>query len=283
MINIQYYSHLLLNSKYSFLIKLTIFLAIYMLFYIDNIQDVAYCAKKQGAKKAAEIARAVPASEVSAVPFIAESKDEVVRGFHEQLRTIQIDSKAKHEEIITRLDEIKRNQIGCTEPLDLKMEERTPYIDRLIERNSQLAEEKQELVNQLNEQERSRRSASVYLQDQQRLERMSWADARLSVEKQNKHLIKQVQEMRKTNLQLRQQITEQDQTIRVLMAEQLPTFPDIEEAPTPRQGNYEAKSCEDIEAGRDVQRMRPAAAYLNNREAHTPADIYQYLGNCTIN
>lgn len=47
MTNIQYYSHLILHSKYSFIIKLTIFLGIYLLFYADNLNDLAFCAKKK--------------------------------------------------------------------------------------------------------------------------------------------------------------------------------------------------------------------------------------------
>lgn len=47
MIKLQYYSHLMLNSKYSFLIKLVIIFSIYTLFYLDSSADIAYCTKSK--------------------------------------------------------------------------------------------------------------------------------------------------------------------------------------------------------------------------------------------
>lgn len=44
-IKLNYYSHLLLNSKYSLLIKLAIIFSIYALFYLDSSTDIAYCTK----------------------------------------------------------------------------------------------------------------------------------------------------------------------------------------------------------------------------------------------
>lgn len=49
---INYYFHLLLTNKYSFVIKLAILLSIYMLFTIDNPNEIAYCAKKKALAKA---------------------------------------------------------------------------------------------------------------------------------------------------------------------------------------------------------------------------------------
>jgi len=54
-IKLNYYSHLLLNSKYSLLIKLAIIISIYALFDLDSSTDIAYCAKmnkKQWMEKA---------------------------------------------------------------------------------------------------------------------------------------------------------------------------------------------------------------------------------------
>ena len=49
MINtkINYYSHLLLNSKYSLIIKLALILFIYSIFYLGNINDIAHCTNEE--------------------------------------------------------------------------------------------------------------------------------------------------------------------------------------------------------------------------------------------
>lgn len=62
-IKLNYYSHILLTSKYSFIIKLVVFFSIYLLFYADNINDLAFCAKK----KASSIT-------TSTTPTLAEAK-----------------------------------------------------------------------------------------------------------------------------------------------------------------------------------------------------------------
>lgn len=51
-IKINYYSHLLLTNKYSFVIKLAVLLCIYMLFTLDNTNEIAYCMKKKALAKA---------------------------------------------------------------------------------------------------------------------------------------------------------------------------------------------------------------------------------------
>lgn len=47
MSKLQYYSHLMLNSRYSLLIKLVIIFSIYILFYLDSSADIAYCTKSK--------------------------------------------------------------------------------------------------------------------------------------------------------------------------------------------------------------------------------------------
>lgn len=80
MISIQYYSHILLHSKYSFIIKLAICLSIYLLFYADNLNDLAYCAKKKGAAKAAEAAKtAASAKAVNTTQLVAEAKTNAIK------------------------------------------------------------------------------------------------------------------------------------------------------------------------------------------------------------
>ena len=49
-IKLNYYSHLLLNSKYSLLIKVVIIFSIYALFYIDSSTDIAYCTQSSEKK-----------------------------------------------------------------------------------------------------------------------------------------------------------------------------------------------------------------------------------------
>ena len=51
-LKLNYYSHLLLTNKYSFVIKLTVLLCIYMLFTLDNTNEIAYCMKKKALAKA---------------------------------------------------------------------------------------------------------------------------------------------------------------------------------------------------------------------------------------
>lgn len=55
-IKLNYYSHLLLNSKYSLLIKLAIIFSIYALFYLDSSTDIAYCTKAKNADLRKQIA-----------------------------------------------------------------------------------------------------------------------------------------------------------------------------------------------------------------------------------
>lgn len=50
MEKLNYYSHLLLNSRYSFVIKLTIIFSIYALFYLDTSNDIAYCTQSNKKK-----------------------------------------------------------------------------------------------------------------------------------------------------------------------------------------------------------------------------------------
>lgn len=45
MTNLHYYFHLLLTNRYSFIIKLTIFVSIYILFYFKNINNISYCTE----------------------------------------------------------------------------------------------------------------------------------------------------------------------------------------------------------------------------------------------
>lgn len=45
MTNLHYYFHLLLTNRYSFIIKLTIFVSIYLLFYLKNINNISYCTE----------------------------------------------------------------------------------------------------------------------------------------------------------------------------------------------------------------------------------------------
>lgn len=73
MTNIQYYSHLLLNSRYSFIIKLIIIFSIYMLFYADNINDIAYCAKTKGtARISPDLAESKTSATISPIGDIFE-------------------------------------------------------------------------------------------------------------------------------------------------------------------------------------------------------------------
>jgi len=93
--NIQYYSHLILQSKYSFIIKLTIFLSIYLLFYADNLNDLAYCAKKKGAAKAAEAARAAASAETTTAAKNAAAIEAYTRTY----ATEQLIAEAKEHAI----------------------------------------------------------------------------------------------------------------------------------------------------------------------------------------
>lgn len=285
---INYQIHLLLSSKYSFIIKLAIILLIYSIFYLDSIQDIAYCAKKTGVKKAAKVAEIASTVEnnsvtATAVPFIAESKDEVVRGFQEQLRTIQIDSKAKHEEIITRLDEIKRAQLEIVDPTEVKMEDKNPYVENILKQNQQLLKEKKDLLSNLEYtrkmHEVNRYSAQVeWNESLEALEKKS-----RSLEKQNRNLIGQLNDIRKVNHAMAQTVEQQGNTIRQLLSEQLPNHPEAKETYIPRgpRPAFDEYGPDDIENGRALQ-QRPAIQ--TNVVRQTPAEAYinQYLGNCNI-
>src|SRR5688572_7952666 len=50
ILKLNYYSHLLLNSRYSLLIKLIIIFSIYTLLYVDNSTDIVYCTQSNKKK-----------------------------------------------------------------------------------------------------------------------------------------------------------------------------------------------------------------------------------------
>lgn len=100
---IQYYFHLLLNSRYSFIIKIVIIFSIYMLFYADNINDIAYCAKKKG----------------TGVPILAEAKSSTssrLTGDVFSLERIRIHEKIvaytnmEPDELIRSITRLKTNE-----------------------------------------------------------------------------------------------------------------------------------------------------------------------------
>jgi len=230
--------------------------------------------KGKKASKAAEIVHAVPAPDVStsAVPFIAESKDEVVRGFQDQLRAIQLDSKAKHEEVITRLDEIKRLQTEGKEALpktnvrdaaDFVAEKRIltkRYPDKkfeyprfsanevddlnarlrwledsfgmALEQKQRLEADRQQLREQIEHLKEV--TSEQYRENLQNQERARFHAEIAEMKKHNNGLIKHTQELRQVNHTLTRTVAEQDQMIRKLMAEQLPAYPDAKETNVPR-------------------------------------------------
>jgi len=118
MNRLQYYSHICLTHKYSFIIKFLIIFAIYSLFYLDNIQDIAYCAKKSGLKKSGFIQYLEnTAAAAAAVPAVAESKDEIIQVFQEQIRNLQIENKSLRDTIVSSFQETQDLQRAQLEEL----------------------------------------------------------------------------------------------------------------------------------------------------------------------
>src|SRR3546814_5955515 len=102
---INYQIHLLLTSRYSFLIKIIIIFSIYMLFYADNINDIAYCTKKNSLKKSGFVQYLENKAAADAVvPAVAESKDEIIKIFQEQIQNLQIENKSLRDTIVSSLD-----------------------------------------------------------------------------------------------------------------------------------------------------------------------------------
>lgn len=157
---INYQIHLLLTSRYSFLIKIIIIFSIYMLFYADNINDIAYCTKKNSLKKSGFVQYLENKAAADAVvPAVAESKDEIIKIFQEQIQNLQIENKSLRDTIVssfketqdlqrTQLEELQKlranTSIHVAQPIIAE-----PIAEAKISENTVLAVDQETLISNL--------------------------------------------------------------------------------------------------------------------------------------